>query len=242
MNVASDTLSSSRKTALRPRHGDVEQVLVVEESDAPWQAFAARRRHRRDDRFGLLTLELVDGVDAGPGGEHRLKPVQLRVVGRDHEDGRERHAMLLALLVDAGLVEQVFEQTLHDRSLGLAALRAAVVFDRHAPPEIGATVEHAGEEGRLENDVVSFLHRRFGFLREIPRRTVAAYPGDAQLAVGRIRWRILQHVVDFRLGDVKGVAGRIAGLNFRRRRGNRRWRRGLCVGHRGVADNGRERH
>ena len=52
------------RQALRPRNGDVEPVLAVQELDDRGKSSLARGRHRHDHDSRLLALELVDRADA----------------------------------------------------------------------------------------------------------------------------------------------------------------------------------
>ena len=93
--------------ALRARDCDVEAVFVVEELDVAGEVVGARGGHRDEDCFGLLALELVDGADAGAGGEDRLQQVHLRIVGRYDQDVVGGDRVLEAFLVAEALLEEV---------------------------------------------------------------------------------------------------------------------------------------
>jgi hypothetical protein len=116
------------------RNRDIQPVCAVKELHSPRSVSVTGGRHGINDDRGFLTLEFVDGADAGAGNAF-LQLEDLRVVRRDDQDIVERNRRFFPAPINPGRAGfQYVRNEVADR-VGLLGRRAliAVVLNGKVP-------------------------------------------------------------------------------------------------------------
>ena len=108
---------------------NIEAVQVEQKLSSARRFRTVRRRHRYDHDGGFLPLEFVHGSDFRARRQTFFQEIDLKVIGRDHEDIVEGYRGLYSISRDA-LRAEIADELRDDIRLGTTRLRAPVVFDR----------------------------------------------------------------------------------------------------------------
>jgi hypothetical protein len=166
---------------LRARDRHVQPIDAKQELDVARQLVGTGGRHRNQTHRRLLPLQLVDRADPDTGRQHARQEIDLRVVGRDHQDvGRTNDALvaipILIRLVDQGLI---------DIKNGIRRIQVAIwaLLDAGVPR---LNLRPGERYARLAEE----LKRQAYLTREIPKRVTFGrqcrkYPIEAHIAAWR---------------------------------------------------------
>ena len=117
------------REALRARDRNVESISAEEKVHSSWYVFGTRRRHRIEDDWSFLPLELVDRSDLGSLWKNAPERGDLSVVGSDDQNVIDRDPMRSPFLVRVLPPDQRLEGVLDRFGLLVGPSLAPSVID-----------------------------------------------------------------------------------------------------------------